>query len=69
MHHLVELYLSWSGTLHIWARSAVEILLWFWVVSGAIFVLRFLAFMLPENGDTSASDPEATTSNAHVSTS
>jgi hypothetical protein len=48
MHHLVELYLSWSGTLHIWARSAVEILLWFWVVSGAIFVLRFLVFVLTE---------------------
>ena len=42
MYHSVEFYLSWSGTLHMWARSAVEILLWFWVVSGAIFVLRFL---------------------------
>jgi hypothetical protein len=48
MYHSVEFYLSWSGTLHMWARSAVEILLWFWVVSGAIFVLRFLVFVLTE---------------------
>jgi hypothetical protein len=46
MHHSVEIYLSWSGTILMWARWAVELLLWFWVVSGAIFFLRFLAFML-----------------------
>ncbi len=46
MHQLIEIYASWSGTLYVWARTAVGILLWFWVVSGAIFVLRFLAFML-----------------------
>lgn len=48
MHHLIEFYLSWSGTLHMWARSEVEILLWFWVVSGAILGLRFLTFMLTD---------------------
>ncbi len=46
MHQLVEMYASWSATLYGWARTAVGILLWFWVVSGAIFVLRFLAFVL-----------------------
>jgi uncharacterized membrane protein len=46
MHQFVELYLSWSATLYSWARTAVGILLWFWVVSGALFTLRFLVFML-----------------------
>ena len=46
MHQLVEMYVTWSATLYAWARTAVGILLWFWVVSGAIFVLRFLAFVL-----------------------
>jgi hypothetical protein len=46
MHQLVQMYVSWSATLYSWARTAVGILLWFWVVSGAIFVLRFLAFVL-----------------------
>ncbi len=46
MHQLVEMYVSWSATMYAWARTAVGILLWFWVVSGAIFVLRFLAFVL-----------------------
>ncbi len=55
MHHLAEMYVSWSATLYAWARTAVGILLWFWVVSGAIFVLRFLAFMLMDrNSETSA---------------
>lgn len=46
MHQVVELYANWSAALYGWARTAVGILLWFWVVSGAIFVLRFLAFVL-----------------------
>lgn len=46
MHQFVELYMSWSATLYSWARTAVGILLWFWVVSGALFTLRFLAFIL-----------------------
>jgi hypothetical protein len=55
MHQLIEIYASWSGTLYVWGRTAVGILLWFWVVSGAIFVLRFLAFMLMDkSGDASA---------------
>ncbi len=54
MHHLVELYLSWSAILYGWARTAVGILLWFWVVSGAIFVLRFLAFMLMDSNSESS---------------
>jgi hypothetical protein len=55
MHQLVEMYASWSATLYAWARTAVGILLWFWVVSGAIFVLRFLAFMLMDrNRETAA---------------
>jgi len=55
MHQLVALYLSWSATLYAWARIAVGILLWFWVVSGAIFALRFVAFMLMNrNGGSSA---------------
>jgi uncharacterized membrane protein len=54
MHQLVEMYANWSATLYAWARTAIGILLWFWVVSGAIFVLRFLAFMLMDrNGDAS----------------
>jgi len=54
MHQLVEMYVSWSATLYSWARTAVGILLWFWVVSGAIFVLRFLAFVLMDrSGDSS----------------
>jgi uncharacterized membrane protein len=55
MHQLVELYVSWSSTLYSWARTAVGILLWFWVVSGAIFVFRFLTFVLMDrSNDTSA---------------
>ncbi len=55
MHHLVEWYLSWAATLYTWARTAIGILLWFWVVSGAIFALRFLAFMLMDrNSESSA---------------
>jgi len=55
MHEIVEMYSSWSATLHSWARTAVGILLWFWVVSGAIFVLRFLAFVLMDrNSEASA---------------
>ncbi len=51
MHELVSLYLSWSGTLYVWARTAVGILLWFWVVSGALFALRFLAYMLMDRNN------------------
>ena len=46
MHGLLEWYSSWSATLYSWARTVVGIVLWFWVVSGAIFALRFLAFVL-----------------------
>jgi hypothetical protein len=51
MHDLSVLLSSWSGTLYMWGRTAVGILLWFWVISGAIFALRFLAFMLMEKND------------------
>ncbi len=55
MHELVTMYASWSATMYSWARIAVGILLWFWVVSGAVFVLRFLAFVLMDrNSDGSA---------------
>jgi hypothetical protein len=55
MHQLVEMYVGWSAILYTWARTAVGILLWFWVISGAIFVLRFLTFMLMDrNSETSA---------------
>lgn len=46
MHELFALYSSWSPVFHAWARTAVGIVLWFWVISGAIFALRFLAFVL-----------------------
>ena len=54
MHELVAMYSSWSATLFSWARAAVGILLWFWVVSGAIFALRFLAFMLMDRNSGSS---------------
>jgi hypothetical protein len=44
-------YSSWSATLFSWSCTAVVVLLWFWVVSGVLFALRFLAyFLLEENG-------------------
>ena len=46
MHELLAWYSSWSATLYSWGRAVVGIVLWFWVVSGAIFALRFLAFVL-----------------------
>jgi hypothetical protein len=49
MHEVVSLYFSWSASLYVWARTVVGIVLWFWVVSGAIFGLRFLVFVLLEN--------------------
>jgi hypothetical protein len=48
MHEVVALYSSWSSTLYSWACTAIVVLLWFWVVSGALFALRFLAFFLLE---------------------
>jgi hypothetical protein len=54
MHQLIDLYQSWSATLYSWARAGVGILLWFWVVSGAIFTLRFLAFMLMDRSSGSS---------------
>jgi len=51
MQVVVALYSSWSATLFSWSCTAVVVLLWFWVVSGALFALRFLAyFLLEENG-------------------
>jgi hypothetical protein len=44
-------------------RTVVGIVLWFWVVSGAIFGVRFLAFVLLEKQ--SGSVPLATAS-AHM---
>jgi hypothetical protein len=46
MHEISVWFSSWSATLYVWARTAVGIVLWFWVISGAIFLLRFLAFVL-----------------------
>lgn len=60
MHELLALYSGWSASLYGWARTLVGIVLWFWVVSGAIFGLRFLAFVLLENH--SGSNPLATAS-------
>jgi hypothetical protein len=48
MHELLALYSGWSASLYSGARTVVGIVLWFWVVSGAIFGLRFLAFVLLE---------------------
>ena len=48
MHELSLWYSSWSGTLYSWARTAVGIVLWFWVVSGAVFALRFVLFLFLE---------------------
>jgi hypothetical protein len=63
MHQLVELYMSWSATLYAWARTAVGILLWFWVVSGAVFVLRLLAFVLMDRGGESSALAAVSASN------
>ncbi len=61
MHEVVAWFASWYPALHVWARAVVGIILWFWVVSGAIFVLRFLAFvLLDKNG---APQPLAAASN------
>jgi hypothetical protein len=54
VHELIAVYSSWSASLYGWARTVVGIVLWFWVVSGAIFGLRFLAFVLLENQSKSA---------------
>ena len=64
MHQLVEAYVSWSATLYAWARTAVGILLWFWVVSGAIFVLRFLAFVLMDRNSKGTALAAVSVSNA-----
>jgi hypothetical protein len=45
MHELFAWHSSWSATLYLWARTLVGIVLWFWVISGAIFALRFLTFV------------------------
>ena len=63
MHQLAELYMSWSAALYSWARIAVGTLLWFWVISGALFVLRFLAFMLMDK-NTGSSALAAVSANA-----
>jgi hypothetical protein len=49
VHELIALCSSWSASLYGWARTLIGIVLWFWVVSGAIFGVRFLAFVLTEN--------------------
>jgi hypothetical protein len=46
MYQVVGMYSGWSATLYFWARTAVGVLLAFWVLSGAAFGLRFLAFFL-----------------------
>ncbi len=48
MHELLAWYSSWSASLYVWTRTVVGIVLWFWVVSGAVFAIRFLAFVLLE---------------------
>jgi hypothetical protein len=66
MHQLVGMYVSWSATLYSWARTAVGILLWFWVISGAIFVLRFLAFVIMDrNSEDSALAAVSTANSFH----
>ena len=59
MHELSVWYRGWSGSLYSWARTLIEIVLWFWVVSGTIFALRFLAFVLPERKSRSTAPPLA----------
>jgi hypothetical protein len=63
MHSLIETYGIWSATLYGWARIAVGILLWFWVVTGALFALRFLAFMLMDKNDEASALAGVSTSN------
>jgi len=46
MHELFASHSSWFATLYSLGRTVVGIVLWFWVISGAIFALRFLAFVL-----------------------
>ncbi len=46
MHELFAWYSVWSPTFYAWARTAVGIVLWFWVLSGAVFALRFLAYVI-----------------------
>jgi hypothetical protein len=65
MHQLMETYASWSATLYAWARTAVGTLLWFWVISGAIFVLRFLAFMLMDRNREASALAAASASNPY----
>ncbi|WP_114209820.1 hypothetical protein [Acidisarcina polymorpha] len=51
MHEFIS---NWSVTLYAWARAAVGIVLWFWVISGAVFCLRFLAFVLLDRNSRSS---------------
>jgi hypothetical protein len=48
MHEVAVWFAGWYPTLLVGARAVVGIVLWFWVVSGAIFALRFSAFVLLE---------------------
>ena len=46
MHELVVVSATLAENMFGWARTAIAVLLWFWVISGALFGLRFFAFML-----------------------
>ena len=46
MHGFFASHSSWFATLYSLGRTVIGIVLWFWVVSGAVFALRFLAFVL-----------------------
>jgi hypothetical protein len=55
MHEVAVWFSGWSATLYSWSRTAVGIVLWFWVVSGVVFGLRFLAFVLLDKNSGSSS--------------
>ena len=46
MHHIFTSHINWPVALYDIGKGAVDILLWFWMISGAVFGLRFLAYFL-----------------------
>ena len=46
MHEVLVSYTNLSAAVYNFARGAVGVLLWFWMISGATFGLRFLAYLL-----------------------
>ena len=46
MHEVFAFYTNVPAIFYDLGMDAVTILLWFWVISGALFGLRFLAYFL-----------------------